>query len=62
MRDLGKILKGAGFQRIGTGAYEGDAQTMKDLTDLLRQVCDFIDGMDGVFKIDHLWIYADSTS
>jgi hypothetical protein len=60
MANLGKRLKKAGFERIGTGAYEGDVRTMKDLNDVLRIVLNYLDNIGPGFRVDHLWVYADT--
>lgn len=52
-------LEKAGFQRIGTGAYEGEFPSKREALAALRIAFDFLDAMHPDWDIDHLWSYVD---
>lgn len=52
-------LQRVGFQRIGTGAYEGEFPSKREALEALRIAYEFLDSMPPEFDIDHLWTYVD---
>jgi len=54
-------LEYVGFARIGTGSYEGDFATYEDALAGLQAGIDFLANLPAGFRLDHLWIYVDTS-
>jgi hypothetical protein len=57
--EAAKVLKDAGFDRIGTASWEGDIPDQGAVVDALQKLVTILRDPPGGGRLDHLWIYLD---